>query len=79
VGNELAEAERLLGEVHEQLGESEQRGMKLVLDLAEAISRSDGYQEELRKQREVLLYINRISAENEALRRQSIHKTDGQR
>lgn len=65
-----AEEERSCGLVKELSASSlEIDQLKVELSLCQV--KADGYSEELRKQREVLSYINKISAENEALRRLS--------
>ena len=77
--NSLLKEKSALNEVQEALkttqdmnGQLEVTVMGLKAELEESSIRGKGLEEELKKQREVLLYINKISAENDALRRKSL-------
>ena len=75
----LLKEKSVLKEVQEDLktfqdinGQLEETVMGLKAELEGSVMREKGLGVELKKQREVLLYINKISAENEALRRKSL-------
>ena len=69
--DKLVLAEQINVKLTEELLISKTEADQLKESLRQSEATAEGYSEELRKQRDILSYINKISAENEALRRQS--------